>query len=112
MLKIKLTRRGKKDQAQFRIVVQEAKSRRDGKYTDLLGTYNPTTQPSSVVIDTIKYETWISKGAKPTPTIEALYQKQQSQSKNSAKPTISAKKSEKSTPKKASDSKKASTKKS
>lgn len=73
MLKIKLTRKGKKGQALYRIIVQEAKSKRDGLYAELLGTYNPNTSPSSFTLNTEKYLSWISKGAQPTPTVKQLF---------------------------------------
>lgn len=75
MLKIKLTRLGKRGQAYYRIVVAEAKSKRDGKYTDLLGTYNPMVADKQIELDTVKYQDWIKKGAQPTPTVKDLFEK-------------------------------------
>lgn len=74
MLKIKLFRTGKKDQASYRIVVVEAKSKIGGKYTDLLGTYNPHQDPG-VVLDADKYAAWLKKGAQPTETVRKLAKK-------------------------------------
>ncbi|HUV47261.1 MAG TPA: 30S ribosomal protein S16 [Candidatus Bathyarchaeia archaeon] len=74
MLKIKLTRLGKKHQPSFRIIVAEARSKRDGQYIDLLGFYNPLDKPPTIVIDKKKYHDWLTKGAKPTATVRRLYQ--------------------------------------
>ena len=73
MLKIKLTRLGKKKQPQYRIIVTEARSKRDGKYVDLLGTYNPMVQPKEIKLNTKAYEEWVKKGAQPTETVASLY---------------------------------------
>ena len=73
MLKIKLSRIGKKSQPSYRIIVAEARSKRNGKYTDLLGHYNPLTDPPTVTLDLNKYTTWLQKGAQPTPTVKNLY---------------------------------------
>lgn len=72
MLKIKLTRIGKKNQPQYRIVVAEARSKRDGTFIDQLGYYNPLTNPSTFKIESDKYSHWLQKGAQPTPTIRQL----------------------------------------
>lgn len=73
MLKIKLTRVGKRDQALYRIVVNEARDKRDGKYAEVIGNYNPGTNPASVTIDKEKYNSWIEKGAQPTQTVKKLF---------------------------------------
>jgi len=64
MLKIKLFLKGKRNQRTFRIVVAEAKSRRDGKYTDELGWWDPAIKKGKV--DQDKLNSWINKGAKLT----------------------------------------------
>lgn len=76
MLKIKLTRIGKKNQPQYRIVVAEARSKRDSKFIATIGYYNPLTTPSSYKLDLSQYDSWIAKGAQPTPTIRQLAKKQ------------------------------------
>jgi len=75
MLKIKLSRTGKKNQPSYRIVVAEARSKRDGRYVDCLGFYNPLTQPKTVHLDRKKYDDWLAKGAQPTATVRRLAQK-------------------------------------
>lgn len=64
MLKIKLSQRGKRNQRTWRIIVAEAKSKRDGKYTDNLGYYNPHTEEFKVDKKKLKY--WQEQGAKLT----------------------------------------------
>lgn len=81
MLKVKLTRIGKRGQPQYRIVVVEAKSPRDTKFTDHIGHYDPLQNPAKFDIDLDKYNAWLKKGAQPTETIRKMV-------KNiSAKPT-------------------------
>jgi small subunit ribosomal protein S16 len=75
MLKIKLSRIGKRGQPFYRIIIAEAKSKVNGKYVDLLGTYNPMVNPKQIKIDTKKYQEWIDKGAQPTETVASLYKK-------------------------------------
>lgn len=77
MLKIKLARFGKKHQAHYRIVVNEARDKRDGKYVALLGYYSPIA-PKKLQIDAKAYEEWLTKGARPTETVAALFKRFQS----------------------------------
>ncbi len=78
MLKIKLARFGKKNQPHYRIVVNEARDKRDGKYVALLGNYSPSYQPKVLELDIKAYEDWVAKGAQPTETVAALYQRAKS----------------------------------
>lgn len=75
MLKVKLSRIGKKNQPQYRVVVAEAKSKRDGAHTDRIGYYNPLTNPATFTVDMNKYNDWITKGAQPTNTVRLLIKK-------------------------------------
>jgi len=75
MLKIKLTRTGKKNYPSYKIVVNEARDKRDGKYLDLLGIYNPNTHPHTLKFDQKKIDYWLTKGAKPTLTVARLIKK-------------------------------------
>lgn len=75
MLKIKLSRKGKKNQPFYRIIVAEAKSKRDGKYIDALGYYNPLTKPKIIKINKEAYQEWLKKGAQPTETVKKLFNK-------------------------------------
>lgn len=72
MLKIRLTRVGAKKAPFYRIVVAESRFARDGRFVEEIGTYNPLTDPSTIVIDMEKAEEWMKKGAQPTDKVKAL----------------------------------------
>ena len=72
MLKVKLSRTGKRGHATYKFVVNEARSKRDGKFIDHLGHYDPNTKPKTVKIDQKKLDYWLSKGAQPTNTVRRL----------------------------------------
>lgn len=78
MLKIKLARFGKKDQPHYRIVVTEARSKRDGQYAALLGHYAPTQTPKTLEMDLKAYQEWLTKGAQPTETVASLAKRYES----------------------------------
>lgn len=71
-VKMRLTRLGDKKSPFYRIVVADSRVARDAKYIDLIGTYNPLTNPEEVKIDVEKAQTWIKNGAQPTQTVKAL----------------------------------------
>ncbi len=75
MVKIRLQRVGKKKEPFYHIVVADSRSPRDGKIIEQLGTYNPMTEPSTIVLNKEKVEQWIKNGAKPTDTVKALIEK-------------------------------------
>lgn len=75
MVKIRLQRQGAKKAPFYHIVVADSKSPRDGKIIEKIGTYNPMTDPATIVLDTEKVATWIKNGAKPTDTVKALIEK-------------------------------------
>lgn len=75
MLKIKLSRTGKKNQPSFRFAVQEARSKVDGKTVEVLGHYLPLSQPAVIKIDKKRYQEWINKGAQPTETVRQLFKR-------------------------------------
>ena len=70
MLKIRLSRIGKKGQAYFRVIVTEHTKKPKGEYLELLGTYNPHEKVLNVKKDRIEY--WVSKGAQTSPTVNNL----------------------------------------
>lgn len=72
MLKVRLTRIGKKGQPQYRIVVCEEHSKRDSRFIDYLGYYNPLGASLRFDLDRTKYNSWLSKGAQPTETVRRL----------------------------------------
>jgi len=71
-LKIRLTRVGTTHQPHYRIVVAETRSRRDGRPTETLGTYDPRAKGETVKIDLARVDYWISKGAKPSDTLHSM----------------------------------------
>ena len=75
MVKIRLQREGKKKAPFYHIVVADSRSPRDGKKKKKIGTYDPMTNPATVVLDKEKVEKWIKNGAKPTDTVKALIEK-------------------------------------
>ena len=75
MVKIRLQRFGKKKSPFYHIVVADSKSPRDGRIIEQIGTYNPMTEPSTIVLDKEKVEKWIKNGAKPTDTVKTLIEK-------------------------------------
>ncbi len=75
MVKIRLQRVGKKKAPFYHIVVADSKSPRDGKIIEQIGTYDPMTKPSTIVLDNEKVLTWIKNGAQPTQTVKALIAK-------------------------------------
>jgi len=67
---------GRKKTPCYRIVVMDSKTRRDGRYLEKLGFYNPLTKPATIVIDKEKVVEWLKKGAEPTDTVFNILQKQ------------------------------------
>ncbi|NCN03727.1 MAG: 30S ribosomal protein S16 [Candidatus Pacebacteria bacterium] len=75
MLKVKLARFGKKNQPHYRIVVNEARDKRDGSYVALIGHYAPTQTPKLLDVNIEEYDKWIGQGAQPTDTVAALVER-------------------------------------
>lgn len=65
-VKIRLARHGAKKAPYYRVVVSDERARRDGRFIEIVGRYNPRTQPSTVELDIEKIDAWIAKGAQPT----------------------------------------------
>ncbi len=72
-VKLRLQRHGSKKRPFYRVVAADSRTKRDGRYLEIIGTYNPTTEPASVKIDVEKAEKWLSEGAKPTDTVKNLF---------------------------------------
>ena len=72
MVKIRLRRMGAKKAPFYRVVVADARSPRDGRCIEEIGTYNPLTEPATVNIDVEKAQAWIKNGAQPTDTVRDL----------------------------------------
>ena len=75
MVKIRLQREGKKKAPFYHIVVADSRSPRDGKIIEQIGTYNPMTDPATIVLNKELLEKWIKNGAKPTDTVKSLIEK-------------------------------------
>lgn len=75
MVKIRLQRQGKKKFPFYHIVVADSRSPRDGKIIEKLGSYNPMTEPATIVLDKEKVQEWIKNGARPTDTVKDLIEK-------------------------------------
>ncbi|MBN2400699.1 MAG: 30S ribosomal protein S16 [Candidatus Aminicenantes bacterium] len=75
MVVIRLTRFGGKKKPYYRIVAVDREKPRETKYIDLIGQYNPLTDPAQIKIDFEKYDLWISKGAQPSETVKSLVKK-------------------------------------
>ncbi len=71
-VKIRLARHGKKHSAYYHIVVADGRAPRDGKFIEVIGKYNPNTNPATIHIDDVKALEWLSKGAQPTDTLRAM----------------------------------------
>ena len=71
---IRLTQMGKKGERKFRVAVKEKRSKRDGGAIEFLGWYEKTEKEHKKVVDKTRYDYWLSKGAKPSATVEKLMQ--------------------------------------
>lgn len=72
MLRIKLSRMGSKKKPSYRIVVAEARSKRNGKVVETLGFYDPKTDPPTIKIDQKRFQEWVSRGAQPTASVRKI----------------------------------------
>ena len=68
-VKLRLMRMGKKKQPFYRVVAADSRSPRDGRFIEILGTYEPRAEPSRIVIDNAKAVRWLRDGAQPTETV-------------------------------------------
>ena len=75
-VKMRLTRMGDKKSPFYRIVIADSRVARDAKYIDLVGTYNPISNPEEIKIDVEKANKWLKNGAQPTDTVKALLVKE------------------------------------
>ena len=71
-VKLRLMRMGKKKQPTYRVVAADSRSPRDGRFIEVLGFYNPRTDPSEIDIDNDKAVGWLRNGAKPTERVQKL----------------------------------------
>ena len=73
MVRIRLRRMGAKKQPTYRFVVADGRSPRDGKFIEILGHYNPRTEPRTIEVDDVKAKEWLAKGAQPSVTVRRLF---------------------------------------
>jgi len=71
-VKLRLMRMGKKKQPTYRVVAADSRSPRDGRFIEILGTYEPRADPSIIKLDVDKTVKWLSDGAQPTETVAKL----------------------------------------
>ncbi len=71
-VKLRLMRMGKKKQPTYRLVAADSRSPRDGRFIEIVGTYDPRTEPSTVRVDNDKAVDWLRKGAQPTDQARKL----------------------------------------
>ncbi|MCL4498697.1 MAG: 30S ribosomal protein S16 [Chloroflexi bacterium] len=71
-VKMRLARVGAKKQPYYRVVIADARAPRDGRFIEIIGRYNPRTEPSTIEIDGEKAKDWLSKGAQPTDQVRNL----------------------------------------
>lgn len=71
-VRMRLTRVGSKKNPIYRVVVADSRSPRDGKFIDIVGRYNPQTEPSLIEFDETKVKDWLGKGALPSNAVSRL----------------------------------------
>ena len=72
MVKLRLTRVGKKKQPSYRLVAADSRKPRDGRFIEILGHYNPMVEPQTLVMKEEKILEWLKKGAQPTDALKRL----------------------------------------
>jgi small subunit ribosomal protein S16 len=71
-VKLRLTRVGSKKNPIYRVVAADSRSPRDGRFLEIVGRYNPQTEPSLIELDDEKVKSWLDKGAQPTEAVARL----------------------------------------
>jgi small subunit ribosomal protein S16 len=71
-VKLRLTRVGSKKNPIYRVVAADSRSPRDGKFIEIVGRYNPQTEPSTIELNEEKVQAWLDKGAQPTEPVRRL----------------------------------------
>jgi small subunit ribosomal protein S16 len=75
MVKLRLQRFGTTKRPFYRVVAADSRKKRDGRYLEIIGTYDPTKEPAFVKIDNEKAKKWLHSGAQPTDTVKSLFTK-------------------------------------
>ncbi|MBW1714320.1 MAG: 30S ribosomal protein S16 [Deltaproteobacteria bacterium] len=76
-VRIRLTRKGAKKKPFYRIVAADSEAPRDGRFLEVIGHYNPQTDPAQISIDEEKVAKWIERGAKVSETVRSLLRKKE-----------------------------------
>ena len=71
-VKLRLMRMGKTKQPTYRIVAADSRSPRDGRFIEIVGTYQPRQEPSVIIVDDVKVLKWLRQGAQPTDRVQRL----------------------------------------
>jgi small subunit ribosomal protein S16 len=74
-VRIRLSRMGSNKRPFYRIVVADSRAPRDGRFVEVIGTYNPRTEPVEVQVNPERLQTWLKQGAEPTDTVRSLLKK-------------------------------------
>lgn len=77
MVRIRLRRVGSRNQASYRVVVADNESPRDGRFIEIVGHYNPRTEPSTIVLKDDRIYYWLGVGAQPTESVDGLFKQTQ-----------------------------------
>jgi small subunit ribosomal protein S16 len=75
LLRIRLTRMGAKKKPYYRVIVTERRQARDGSFIEIVGHYNPVTNPPAIELDMERVRHWIARGAQPSETVSSLMKK-------------------------------------
>lgn len=75
LLRIRLSRRGRKKDPHYRVVVAEKKNARDGRFVEIVGYYNPALKPTRLHLDLNRIDHWVEQGAQPSNTVRGLISK-------------------------------------
>ena len=75
MVALRLTRKGSKDRPYYKIVAVDSRTRRDGRYIEQLGTYDPLEEGVNYSLDLERVDSWIGKGAQPSVTVNSIIKK-------------------------------------
>jgi small subunit ribosomal protein S16 len=76
VIKLRLRRMGAKKRPSYRIVAADSRAPRDGRFIEIIGTYDPLTDPSTVKINEERAKHWLSNGAQPTDTVRSLLRRE------------------------------------
>ena len=76
MIKLRLRRMGAKKRPSYRIVAADSRSPRDGRFIEIVGTYDPITDPATIKLNTERVRHWLSVGAQPTDTVRDIIKRE------------------------------------